>query len=137
MTTQHKRGIDKGEGFDGAIADIMRPTSHMPTVEASLTSSYIPCKWKMAVCWSLGFVGFIRFHSHEYPSHFDSFRLIPFFFLYPYSEFPIFPLFLIPFILFSIHFYVSSDPLYSESTPHSTPYPGLAEAGSTIPKSGN
>ena len=34
---QHKRGIDKGEGFDGAIADITQPTSHMPTVEASLT----------------------------------------------------------------------------------------------------
>ena len=38
MTTQHKRGIDKGGGFDGAIADITRPTSHMPTVEASLTA---------------------------------------------------------------------------------------------------
>ena len=37
MTMQHKRGIDKGEGFDGAIADITRPTSHMLTVEASLT----------------------------------------------------------------------------------------------------
>ena len=40
MTMQHKRGIDKGEGFDGAIANITRPTSHMPTVEASLTHSH-------------------------------------------------------------------------------------------------
>ena len=39
MTTQHKRGIDKGGGFDGTIADITQPTSHMPTVEASLTES--------------------------------------------------------------------------------------------------
>ena len=37
MTTQHKRGKDKGEGFDGAIANIMQPTSHMLTVEVSLT----------------------------------------------------------------------------------------------------
>ena len=44
-------------------------------------SSYVPCKRKMAVHWSLGFVGFIRFHSHEYPFHFDSFRLIPFSFI--------------------------------------------------------
>ena len=34
---QHKRGTDKGEGFDGAVADIMQPTSHMLTVEVSLT----------------------------------------------------------------------------------------------------
>ena len=39
MTTQRKQGNDKGEGFDGVIADITRPTSHMPTVEASLTLS--------------------------------------------------------------------------------------------------
>ena len=30
--------------------------------------------------------------------------------------------YLIPFILFPIHFYSSSDPSYSELTPHSTPY---------------
>ena len=36
-------------------------------------SSYVPCNEKTTVHWSLGFVGFIRLHSHEYPSHFDSF----------------------------------------------------------------
>ena len=42
--------------------------------------SYVPCKQKMAVHWSLGFAGFIQFHSHAYSPHFDSFWLIPFFF---------------------------------------------------------
>ena len=36
-------------------------------------TSYAPCKWRMAVHWSLGFVGFIQFHSHKYSFHFDSF----------------------------------------------------------------
>ena len=40
MTMQHKRGNDKGKGFDGAIANITQPTSHMPTVEVSLTVNY-------------------------------------------------------------------------------------------------
>ena len=55
------------------------------------------------------------------------------FLLYPYSKFPIFPL---PNSFYPIS-YSSSDPLYSEPTPHSMPYPGLAEAGPAIPKSGN
>ena len=90
----------------------------------------------MAIHWSLGFAGFIQFQSHAYSPHFDSFQLIPFFFYIHIPNFLYSP-YLIPFILFPIHFYSSSDPPYSESTPHSTPYLGLAEAGSAIPKSSN
>ena len=99
-------------------------------------SSYVPCKQGMAVHWSLGFASFIWSHSHVYLYHFDSFQLIPFFCYIHIPNFLYSP-YLIPFILFPIHFYSSSDPLYSKPTPHSTPYPGLAKAGSTIPKSGN
>ena len=90
----------------------------------------------MAICWSLGFAGFIQFHSHVYSPHFDSFPLIPFFFYIHIPNFLYSP-YLIPFIPFPIHFYSSSDPLYSEPTPHSMPYLGSAEAGSAIPKSSN
>ena len=44
---QHKQGDDKGEGFDGAVTDITRPTSHMPTVEASLTMTNIEHKFSL------------------------------------------------------------------------------------------
>ena len=52
-----------------------RPTLLCTDVSHTLWTwlSYVPCKRKMAVRWSLGFVGFIRFHSHKYPFHFDSF----------------------------------------------------------------
>ena len=70
---------------------------------------------------------------HSILTHFDSYHFffsiyIPNFLYSPY---------LIPFILIPIHFYSSSDPPYPKPTPHSMPYLGLAEAGPTIPKSGN
>ena len=71
----------------------------------------------------------ILMSTHSILTHFESYH----FSFYLYSKFPIFPL---P-NPFPIHFYSSSDPPYSELTPHSTPYPGLAEARSAIPKSGN
>ena len=80
--------------------------------------------------------GYSIFPITMYSPHFDSFQLIPFFFYIHIPNFLYSP-YLIPFILFPIHFYSSSDPLYSKLTPHSTPYLGLAEARSTIPKSSN
>ena len=67
--------------------------------------------------------------THSILTHFESYH----FSFYLYSKFPIFPL---P-NPFPIHFYSSSDPLYTKPTPHSMPYPGLAKAGSAIPKSSN
>ena len=71
----------------------------------------------------------ILMSTHSILTLFESYH----FSFYLYSESPIFPL---P-NPFSIHFYSSSDPPYSESTPHSMPYLGLAKAGSAIPKSSN
>ena len=62
----------------GGMGGMMKGCGRMELVW--MWSSYVPCKQKMAIHWSLGFIGFIWFHSHEYPFHFDSFRLIPFFF---------------------------------------------------------
>ena len=124
---------------------VWEPQGHSLTLRAGASvwmwSSYVPCNGKATDHWSLGFGDSLRFHLIPVPRVPVPFWLILthtiVFLLYSYSEFPIFPL---PNPLpnpFPIHFYSSSDPPYSELTPHSTPYPGLAKAGSTIPKSGN
>ena len=84
-------------------------------------SLYVPCNGKVTVRWSLGFGDSLQLHPIPVPCVPIPFWLIPLFFFYIHIPNFLYSPYLIPFISFPIHFYSSSDPLYSELTPHSTP----------------